>query len=177
MRKQAKQLGALLAVLAVLAAVFGGLKQYNRMQEGKQEEGKMILFQTEEEISKISYDYQGEYYTFVKKDDTWSYEGDASLKLSQASMGTMEHRLGNLEAVQAIEGVTNMAQYGLAEGYRVVQFETETQQYTFYVGDYNEVSDIYYLCKPSETTVYAVNSQIVNCFSRTPENLKAEEKQ
>ena len=173
MKKQQKQLIILLVVLVALAAGFFGLRQYNQLQSEKPEEEEEITVANldRDSIIRFSYDYEGETYIFEKEGDTWYYTEDHSLNLNQNRITAMLAKVCPLTASQAIENVTDMTQYGLDQSAKTIQFETENESVIFYVGDYNSVSKIHYLCKPSETTVYTVDGQSVNIFDYALEDL------
>lgn len=173
MNKQAKQMTVLLVILAVLVAAFFGVKQYNKVQSEKPKEdtGETVVDVAEDDIVKISYDYNGETYTFEKQDGTWYYADDHSLPIYQYLIKNMVGQIAPLKAQQTIENVTDMSQYGLAQPERTITFETSDASYIFEVGDYNTVSSVHYLCKPSETTVYAVSATTVNVFNKDLDDL------
>lgn len=173
MKKQSGQLLILLIVLVVLAAAFFGLKQYNKVQSEKPEEStaETIVDVAKEDVVKLTYDYEGETYSFEKADDTWYYAEDHSLALMQYLISNMLSQVAPLEAEQIIENVTDMAQYGLDEPSRTISYETENASYIFQVGNYNSVTSVYYICKPSENTVYAVSSGVVSIFNKTLDDL------
>lgn len=174
MEKQFKRLLILLLVLAALAAVVLGLRHYNNTAgSGTEEEetGEVVADVSKDDVIKLSYDYEGVTYTFEKIDDTWYYADDHSVNITQYKITNMISRVAPLTAEQVIEDVTNMAQYGLADDVRTISFETEAASYIFEAGDYNSVTDVYYIRKPSENTVYAVSSSVVNIFDKTLEDV------
>ena len=177
MKKQKIQMLVLLAILVVLAAGFLGIRQYNQMQseEPQEETGITVVDIAVEDIVRFSYDYEDVTYTFEKEEDTWYAAEDHSLNLVQTSVSSMITDVGPLVAEQVIENVTDMSQYGLEQPARTISFETASESYIFYVGDFNDVSSVYYLCRPSETTVYVVPALTVNRFNRTLEELVEEE--
>ena len=177
MKKQKIQMLVLLAILVVLAAGFLGIRQYNQMQseEPQEETGITVVDIAVEDIVRFSYDYEDVTYTFEKEEDTWYAAEDHSLNLVQTSVNSMITDVGPLVAEQVIENVTDMSQYGLEQPARTISFETASESYIFYVGDFNDVSSVYYLCRPSETTVYVVPALTVNRFNRTLEELVEEE--
>lgn len=179
MKKQSRQFVILIAALAFLAAAFFGLKQYNKVQDGKPEEDSAetttLVDIDEEDIIRFSYKYNGESYTFEKEEDTWYYAEDPSMSMNQYSINVMVSKLAEVEAIDTLENVTDMAQYGLADPERTIQYETADASYTFWIGDYNSMTYVYYLRIPSETTVYTVSAQMVSIFTRTPEDMKEEE--
>lgn len=173
MRKQSGQLIILLLVLAALAAAFLGLRQYNKVQGEKTDEepAETIFDARKEEVVRFTYDYNGESYTFEKKDDIWYYAEDSSLNIKQYQISNMLAKVAPLQAEMKIENVTDMTQYGFGESNRMIQYETEQESYLFEAGDYNAVSDVYYIRKPSEDVVYAVSAATVTIFDKLPEEL------
>lgn len=173
MRKQRSQLIGLLVILVVLCGGFFGIKQYNRIQAEKPEEddSTIIVDISSEDVVRFAYDYEGEAYTFEKKEDTWYYAEDHSLNMTQYRITNMLSNVTPLRVSNVIEDVTDMAQYGLKEPSRSIRFETATESYIFYVGDYNAMSSVYYICSPSGTTVYTVSGQTINGFNYALEDL------
>lgn len=76
-----------------------------------------------------------------------------------------------MEAVQIIENASDISQYGLDEPSRRISLETAQAVYTYYVGDYNSMSGIYYVCKPEESTVYTVEAAAINGLNYTLEDV------
>lgn len=173
MKKQRKQMVLLLILLVALVAGFFGLKQYNKLQsEAPEEETDVTIVDMDtDEIIKFSYDYEDETYSFVKEEDIWYYADDKSLTLNQTSITPKVAKVSPLTAEHVIEDVTDMTQYGLDEPSKILQFETATESVILYVGDYNSVSKVYYVCKPSETTVYTVAASNVTVFNYSLEDL------
>ena len=177
MEKQSKHLLILLLVLVVLAAAVLGLRHYNNTAQNETEEeetGEVIVDVSEDDVVRLTYDYEGVSYAFEKEDDTWYYADDHSISITQYKITNMIAKVAPLTAQQVIENVTNMTQYGLEDPERTISFETEGASYIFAVGDYNSVSGVYYICKPSENTVYAVSSSVVSIFDKSLEDVTEE---
>lgn len=174
MNRQSRQLVILLIVLVLLAGGFFGLRQYNKVQseKGVEDNRQTVVEVPKEDIIKLTYDYEGVTYTYEKVDDTWYLAEDHSVKIMQYLVGNMLTLISSVKAEGVIENVTDMTQYGLAEPTRTVSFETENSSYIFNVGEYNAVSGVYYICKPSENTVYAVESGTISIFDKTLEDMK-----
>ena len=162
----------LIVVFLVLLGVFFGLQKYNESQKDIVKESKITVADVKkEDIIRISYDYEGETHSLEKEGDTWYYTSDHSLELTQFFISNMAGILAPLTAQQSIEDVEDMAQYGLTEDVRTIRFETETESFTFEVGSHNAISDVYYMRKPSETTVYVIPSVTVAAFNKSLEDL------
>ena len=167
MNKQRKQLIILLAVLVLLGGGYLGLRQYNKMQSEKvvEEEGEAIVTLEEDSVIKFTYDYEGTEYTYEKKDDTWYYTADPELTLTQYRLTNIAGKMEELTAETTITDVTDMEQYGLTEPSRTFSFETAEESYQFYVGDYNDFTSQYYICRAGENTVYSVTAATVTCMN------------
>lgn len=178
MRKQSGQLLILLGVLVVLAAALIGLKQYNQVRSERETEltdaGEMVVDVSEEDIVKLKYDYEGETYSFEKKEDTWYNTEDSSVSIIQSVITNMVYAVAPLEAEAKIENVSDMSQYGLGDSGRTIQFETAGASYIFEIGNYNAVTDVYYISKLSENTVYAVKQSTITVFDKSLEDIVAD---
>ena len=173
MKKQQTQMLVLLIILVALGAAFFGVKQYNKAQAEKpaEPEGEVIIDVNPEDIVRFSYDYNGETYTFEKEEDTWYYADDHSLKLLQYRTSNLPDGVAPLTAKQVLEDVSDLSQYGLSEPQRTITYETESASYILYVGDNNQMTSSYYVCMPSDATVYVVASSAINRFDVTVEDL------
>lgn len=178
MKKQTLQLAILAAAVVILAAALLGIKHYNEVQEQESDakDTEIIVDINRDDITKFSYEYDGETYAFEKKDDTWYYVDDPSMNLNQNIIGTMLLKLAKLEIVQSIENVTDMSQYGLDKDYLTFEYETADKSYILHIGSRNSMTGVYYMAMPSETTVYAMEARaLVGSFERTPEDMEIEE--
>lgn len=178
MKKQRKQLIMLLAVLVLLAAAIPGVRYLNERQEAKEAEAAeaeqdsvVVIDAAYEDVVKFSYDYDGETYAFEKTEDTWHAAEDLSLSLKEYSIKNMLSGVAPFDALQVIEDVADLSQYGLADPERTISFETATASYILHVGDHNALTGTYYVCMPSETTVYVVEQTVVTRFNQTLEDV------
>ncbi len=177
MKKQQRQLFILVGVLVVLLCAFLGLKQYNKVQADKPaaEEEKILVIDAAAEVTQLAYDYEGEDCVFEKEEDTWYAAQDHSLNIKQTRIASMVNGIAPLEASQAIENVTDLAQYGLTEPQRTITVETAAKSYILYVGDKNDLTSSYYVCFPSTSTVYVVSATDINRFNYGLDELVEEE--
>lgn len=177
MKKQKKQLGILILVLALLGGAYALLMRYNRGLEEKEQQEPALLVELEDgSIQKLSYDYEGERYSFYKDGEVWKSQEDPQKNLIQTRLQEMENHMERIEIQDQIDNVTDLSQYGLDEPSRTVQFETGEESYTVCVGDYNSVAGVYYVYQPSQpATVYTVVTSAVGGFDYTLEDLVEEE--
>ena len=171
-------IGMLLA-LVVLAAVFLGIRQYNKntvsATSTTEDTQETVLDVNSDDITSFCYVYEGETYAFEKEDETWYYADDHSLNLNQDRIKTMILKVAPLKADQVIENVTDMSQYGLADPERTIQYETADRSVIINVGNLNSMTSQYYIAFPSEMKVYVVTTNVVTGFNYTLEDLVEEE--
>ena len=170
-------IGMLLA-LVVLAAVFLGIRQYNKNASSAtsttEDTQETVLDVNSDDITSFRYVYEGETYAFEKEDDTWYYTDDHSLNLNQDRIKAMILKVAPLKADQVIGNVTDMSQYGLADPDRTIQYETADRSVIINVGNLNSMTSQYYIAFPSEMKVYVVATNVVTGFNYTLEDLVEE---
>ncbi|MBQ7918494.1 MAG: DUF4340 domain-containing protein [Lachnospiraceae bacterium] len=176
MNKQKKQLLLMVALLVVLVGGYLGLVKYNEWNEQKKTEQaqSQVIYVTQLEegsINKISYEYEGETISLVKDGETWVSESDTTLAIVQSTVETMAERMAEIQADLTISDATDKEQYGLGEGARKVTFSTADTTYTFFIGDYNSTSSVYYWGNDIDNTVYVVGGENVTCFNYGLEDL------
>lgn len=176
MKKQKIQLLILVLGLALLGGGYLGLQKYNEAQNNKAEEVQEInlLALEAEDIIRIAYDYEGNHYSYEKTEDTWYYTEDRELSLTQSSFALLTMRLAELAVETVISDVTDMEQYGLTEPYRIFTFATAEEEYEFYIGDRNDITYDYYICRPGENTVYLVESALISYLNKSVDDLVEE---
>ena len=179
MKKKQRQMIGMLLALVVLAAVFLGIRQYNKntvsATSTTEDTQETVLDVNSDDITSFCYVYEGETYAFEKEDETWYYADDHSLNLNQDRIKTMILKVAPLKADQVIENVTDMSQYGLADPERTIQYETADRSVIINVGNLNSMTSQYYIAFPSEMKVYVVATNVVTGFNYTLEDLVEEE--
>lgn len=178
MKKKQRQMIGMLLALVVLAAVFLGIRQYNKniasATSTTEDTQETVLDVNSDDITSFRYVYEGETYAFEKEDDTWYYTDDHSLNLNQDRIKAMILKVAPLKADQVIGNVTDMSQYGLADPDRTIQYETADRSVIINVGNLNSMTSQYYIAFPSEMKVYVVATNVVTGFNYTLEDLVEE---
>lgn len=178
MKKKQRQMIGMLLALVVLAAVFLGIRQYNKNTASAtsttEDTQETVLDVNSDDITSFRYVYEGETYAFEKKGETWYYTDDHSLNLNQERIKAMILKVAPLKADQVIENVTDMSQYGLADPERTIQYETADRSVIINVGNLNSMTSQYYIAFPSEMKVYVVTTNVVTGFNYTLDDLVEE---
>lgn len=177
MKKQKVQLLVMLVVLLVGIGAYFGVEKYIAHVDNKvaEEELQSKIYITQfdpETIESLSFEYSGERYFFVKEEGVWVYEEDKSLEIEQDKIRDMAEAFANLTAENKLEGVTDLAQYGLTEPSRTLSFTTGGMEYVWYIGNMNNVTYVYYMYQASDIgTVYTVTSSFLSKFNHDLEDL------
>ena len=172
MKKKQRQMIGMLLALVVLAAVFLGIRQYNKniasATSTTEDTQETVLDVNSDDITSFRYVYEGETYAFEKEDDTWYYTDDHSLNLNQDRIKAMILKVAPLKADQVIENVTDM--YTIDELRAIIK----DRSVIINVGNLNSMTSQYYIAFPSEMKVYVVATNVVTGFNYTLEDLVEE---
>lgn len=180
MGKQRKQMIAILLVLLLFVAAYLSIRYYNGKQEEKeneQEDTKQIAvtdFETAD-VTGFSYVLDGEVYSYTRDGENWRWDGDASLTLDGSKIENMLFAAADLFAAESITEYDSLADFGLENPADILTFITANGKYTLYLGNRNEITSQYYLKQADEDTVFLVDSDLSAVFSKTPQELAAEE--
>lgn len=175
MKKQKRQLLMLIILLVILGVAFFLLRARNQKESesSQEEESAKVKFMdvVQDDIIAISYDCEGETYSFEKKEDVWYLVGEPERNLTQTTVKAFALQFCPMEADQVIYNVTDVSQYGFEEDTkRKVSVSTAEETYTVLVGDLNELTGAYYVMLPEGKDVYVVDSYVMSRFERTPDS-------
>ena len=185
MKKQKKQFVILLILLAIVVAGGLGTMKYVEYTEQKEAEelaaGTIYITNLEpEEIESFVCWYRTEESwderEFVKKDGQWIAMKDPSVALQQPWMNRMVQELAQVVAVEKLEGVVDLAQFGFDDTYKKYIIHTADQTYEFWLGGFNDLTDCYYIYEASEpSVVYSMEPGFITAFVSTVDALKVVE--
>ncbi len=173
MKKQKIQLFVLFGLLLIALGGYLGLKSYNEKKDNTPAETTEITAFTlvTDEVTAFSYDYEGEVYSFIKEDESWICEDDASIDIDESQISSMLGKMANITSDIAIEDVTDFEQYGLATPSKIITLTTGEEEYKLNLGDYNELISAYYIQVDGQDTVYTTTSYLYTAFDVMPQDL------
>lgn len=182
MNKQKKQLIGLCLLLVICAGAYLGLKTYNEKAEEKEQqqaerETATAVQVDSDKVVFFSYQSGGETLTFEKEEDTWYYQPDHSIKIDQSSIASMLSAVAEITAQEKLENVKDTAEYGFEEPLNALQFETSEGSYTVTLGMKNEITGQYYVKNSQSDTVFLIDTDLSAVFSKTVEELTAQEEE
>lgn len=176
MERHARPFLIFCAALVAFCGAFFGLKVYNWHMEAQaavwEETGKIATGQIEaEDILQISCRYDGEEVTFVKEGDTWYYQGDKTISVSQNRIADVLSGLENLVAERRITGEEDWGWYGFDEPSNIIRLKLAEEEITITLGRYDDTTGQYYLMISGDDNVYLVDSGILSAFQKDVEDL------
>ena len=180
MKKQKKQLILLLVLLAVMLAAYFGAERYatyTQQKEADLQEASRIWISgvAAADITALSYDYNAETCSFVKEGEIWVATEDKELSIKQSSIEAMTEKLELLEAIDVVEGVTDLEQYGLKEPDKKIRFTAGDVTKEIWQGTYNTTASVYYVCDAADTSVvYTVQTTALTSFNYGMDSLVEE---
>lgn len=176
MQKQKKQFLILCIVLIAFVAVFFIMKAVTKQQEEKeaaQAEAEKITALTlnTEEITEFTYQYEDTSLTFVKEEDTWYYQEDKTIPISQTMIETMLSNVAEITAEQQITATDDISQYGMDTPLSVIALQMGETTVTITVGMQNTITSQYYMMVSNDDTVYLTDSTVYSAFQKSVEDL------
>lgn len=160
--------------LLLLAASYAAVLKFTK--DGAEEDGQTtesgtvtLLSLPKEDIERISFENDTTSLSFKKAEDTWVYESDEELELTQSYISNMQNVFTNLTSIRTVsETEENLAEYGLeTPSCRATAVLTDGSEVSLYVGDKNAVTSDYYVRADGIEGIYTVKSTIAGYFQYT----------
>ena len=175
-KKKKKGKGLLFAVLILIVLLVLyfviDLQQKKSDQEAETEEteeSSLSASVTEDEISKVTVKNGDVTMTYVKNDDTWTYEEDPDFPLDESAVNTKMNCLTTLTVDRVLESPEDLSEYGLDKPQQeVTVLKTDGTTFTLYIGNQNSSNNDFYVKVDDGADVYTMPSSSVNAFNMQP---------
>lgn len=180
MEKQKKQLFGLLAVLVVAVIAFFGLSKFSVADETEASEDEAYTVNAIEadNVTGFIFTNTNDTVSLTKDGDEWIYESDKSLDLDESKVSSLISNVAPLTSQDCIENVDDLSVYGLDNPVRTIVISDGDNTCTIFVGDFNDMTDTYYICLESDmNTVYTAEYNTVYAFETSVDDLVAEEEE
>lgn len=179
MKKQKNQLLIVFVLLVLCVGAYFFLKNEKQNQQKKEEEAAQeeeipVISIDTASITGFSYVQEGEALSFVKQDKAWICEQYPETDLDESMIETMLSNVGDVKASRKLDGVDDLAAYGLDEPQNTITIQTGEDTVTFYVGSYNQTVYCYYFKMQADTAVYTMQSGLCTAFDKTLDDLSAD---
>ena len=166
-KNKAVTIGIVLALcIAILVAVvfWDKAQREQYMEDNTHQQASVAAFGTKE-VEYVKYVSEERTVTLVKENDVWYMEEDPDFPVDQSSIRTLLNSLCIITGTNEITGVTDLAQYGLAEPFAEVFLrEADGTEGHLAIGDKSDFLDNYYVYRPdlSKEVVYTVNNNVAS---------------
>ncbi len=143
--QRSKKIYILLGVLIVVSAATFILTQVQEKQEDIKNSNETILEIAGDDVTALSWDYDGKTYSFTKTDGTWSYDDDEDFPVDEEKISEMLSIFEDFKSSFIIEDVDDYSQYGLKDPESTITITTEDKTYEIELGDYSKMDSERYL--------------------------------
>ena len=180
MRK--KQWIILVIALVAIVAASAGMKGYQKKQDQKaaqqEEDEKVYALQfVSDDVTGISYEYEGTVLSFTKDGDDWKCSTDENAEIDADKMKTMLSSLGSMTADSTVEKPENVSEYGIDQPTQQVTLDfSDGSEKTVTFGSTNEIVGGTYVQVSGDENVYLVASSYMNTtLNKGVDDLKVDE--
>ena len=162
--KQKKAMLIMVVVLAVLLALYGGLKAWNshseKQKKAKEDKEKVSLVDVKS-LKTFAYESGGSKMSFTQKDGEWVYDEDDGVRLEQSTIKSTVKEITGLTAVRKLSDPDEKEDYGLdSPDYTVTYTAKDGTRGTIEIGD--AAGDNYYAMIQDSDAVYTISSTLVS---------------
>lgn len=180
MRK--KQWIILVIALVAIVAASAGMKGYQKKQDQKaaqqEEDEKVYALQfMSDDVTGISYEYDGSVLSFTKAGDDWKCNTDETAEIDADKMKTMLSSLGSMTADSTVESPKDVSEYGIDQPTQQVTLDfSDGSEKTVTFGSTNAIVGGTYVQVSDDENVYLVGSSYVNTtLNKGVDDLKVDE--
>lgn len=176
MKKQKKQLIALLVALVIVVAGFFVIRYVVSHQELETETVSVTeLYHTDKEsCTEVEYIHDGVDLDFVRDGGKWYLKNDRNTELDQDSVDSMVGFAASLNYKTKIDEPAELSEYGLDNpSYIVTVTDSMGVAQTYFIGDCFKIDGTYFAKLEGSDAVYTIASTYPNAFDADIEHYKA----
>lgn len=167
----------------VLTGAYFGITKWSEKVTKEDENAFYMTDINSEDITAISWEYNGEVYRLEIESDEdgnekWVNADDSDFEVNQDYAKSMANIICNIAASRIIKNTEDYSQYGLYEDETGIKIQmSDGSEFEILTGNYNEVSYEYYAMLKGEKDVFMVEGTYMDSFECTMEDLKAAEEE
>ena len=130
----------------------------------------------QEDVTGVTYLYEGNTVDLVKEDGIWKSNDDKSLSLDQTAVSNMLSYVCSITTDTVIENPDSVSEFGLGNPSNTICLTlADGSSIELLVGDYLDIAQAYYAQLAGDTNVYTISNYIPSAFSKSLEMLVVEE--
>lgn len=169
MKKQKRQF---FIIVCILVLCVGGYLVAKYIPEEEETtvgtESHTVTSIVEDNVTGLSYLYEGDIVDLIKEDDVWKSSEDKSLSLDQTVVSNMLSYVCSITTETVIENPENISEYGLNNPQNTICLTlVDGSSVQLLIGDYLDIAGAYYAQLAGDANVYTVSSYIPSAFSKS----------
>lgn len=159
---RSKRLYILLGVLIAFSALTLGVSKYEERREKIKNSDAVILELKNEDVTSLSWEYEGETFAF-HKDEKWLYDEDDNFPVNEEKVGKLLENFESFGVSFVIEDAKDLSQYGLSDPLCTIDIGTGEETYKISLGNYSEMDEERYV-SIGDGNVYLVSNDPLDSF-------------
>lgn len=173
MKKQKRQLIIIICILVLCVGGYLGAKNIPKEEDIEVgTENHTVTSINQDEVTEISYLYEGEIIEIIKEEDVFKYKADKSLALDQSVISNMLSYVCSIDTDTVIENPDSLAEYGLTNPKNTICLTlADGRVVQLLIGDYLDITGEYYILLAGDAKVYTVSSYIPASFEKSVDDL------
>ena len=177
MKKQKKQF---FIIICILVLCVGGYLVAKNLPDKEETtvgtESHTVTSIVQDNVTGLSYLYEGDIVDLVKEDGVWKSNEDKSLSLDQTAISNMLSYVCSITTDTVIENPESVSEFGLTNPENTICLTlADGSSVQLLVGDYLDIAEAYYAQLAGDTNVYTIANYIPSTFSKSLDMLVAEE--
>lgn len=172
--KRSKKMLMLLIALVLCIGGYYGVQLLNADTAYVTEETGTFALNSHaaDDLTGLSWTNGDEAFAFTLSDGAWSLTFDSAFPLNQEDVQSMADDLLALVGTRQLDGVTDLAAYGLAEpAFSVIASWSDGTSTTYAMGDETPFGDGHYISLGHENIIYTIKDDIADIFDTTMNDL------
>ena len=180
MKKQKKQF---FIIICILVLCVGGYFVAKNLPDEEEEttvgtQSHTVTSIVQDNVTGLSYLYEGDIVDLVKEDGVWKSSEDKSLSLDQTAVSNMLSYACSITTETVIENPESVSEYGLTNPQNTICLTlTDGSSVQLLIGDYLDIAEAYYAQLAGDANVYTIANYIPSAFSKSLDMLVAAEEE
>lgn len=162
---RSKKIYILLGVLVLVSLAAFGVSRYHERKEEIKNSDEVILEVSGEDVTSLSWEYEGESLAF-HKGENWLYDEDEAFPVDEEKIAGLLSQFEQFGVSFIIENVEDYGQYGLDKPICKINLGTGDKTYEIQLGDYSAMDSKRYV-SIGDGNVYLVNHDPFEDFEAT----------
>lgn len=179
MKKQKRQFVIILFILILCVGGYFAAKKIPAEEETTVGTlNRTVTSVVQENVTELSYIYEGDIIELVKEEDVWKSKEDKSLSLDQTAVTNMLSYVCSITTDTVIESPESVSEYGLVNPQNTISLTlADGSNVQLMIGDYLDITGEYYAQLAGDANVYTISNYIPSAFNKALDLLTVTEEE